>query len=377
MIWSSPERLRRTRVTVFWGSSPELPPPSSPVRRRRRATSRGAVAGVLLVALALLALVLAVVGRVALGSPVGGLAAATATAATAAASAARAVAGAVVLAVTRLGVARGLVLGVRLVLALGGPLGRLLGGLLRGLLRRLVVPWRLVRGRLVRRHLGGLLGRLLLRRLDRVGDLEEHCRRGAAPALVGRLGDLLGRCLLRGGLLGGGLLGRGLLGGRLLRSRLLGGGLLGRLRGACLLGGASSVDGVDSEGASEEVLVSSSGMYCSSTRLTSAAGWSSPQPGVRAQHQAFMATTPSWCHTESGRSLPRSPAPNSGRCHRPAGPRRGLASTSLASENVVGSTCGRPLASIAQQRFQATHFKAAAGRRSRRCPGPVVPGPAG
>ena len=100
-----------------------------------------------------------------------------------------------------------------------------LRGLLGGLLGRLLVPGRVVRGRLVRgrlvgRHLGGLLGRLLLRLLDRVGDLEEHRRRGDAARARRRarrrLGGLLGRGLLGGGLLGGGLLGRGLLGGGLL-----------------------------------------------------------------------------------------------------------------------------------------------------------------
>ena len=80
-----------------------------------------------------------------------------------------------------------------------------------------------------------------------------------------------------------------------------------------------------------------------------------PQPGGHRRGPVYRRAASSLQWRRHPRGVTPSPAdpaavacPSSGRCHRPAGPRRGLASTGLAAENVVGSTCGRPVASIAQ-----------------------------
>ena len=189
------------------------------------------------------------------------------------------------------------------------------------------------------------------------------------PALRRRLG---GGSSGLGRLLGRGLLRRGLLGGRSSWPRSSSRRPSWRppswrsFLAAVFFAGAPSVDGVDSEGASEEVLVSSSGMYCSSTRclggrVVIAAARS------RAQHQAFMATTPSWCHTESGRSLPRSPALSSGAVTD----RPGRVAVWHRRASLQRTSSGRRVVNLWRVSHSrppvATQFTAAAGRRSRRC----------
>ncbi len=68
----------------------------------------------------------------------------------------------------------------------------------------------------------------------------------------------------------------------------------------------------------------------------------------RAQHQASWRRHPRWCHIR-GRPAPAAVAvpTKPGRCHRPAGPRRGLASTTPLTAESSGRL-GRPVASIAQ-----------------------------
>ena len=252
MIWSSPVRLRRARVLVLPESSPS---PSSPRRGGAGGDARGALAGLLLVAVGLagvgllVAVVVAVLGRRAL-----------------AVRHRRRACGAD---------------GHRGADGAGRRPRRRRPGRCRigrrrtGSRRRrrwssavragaLVAGARLASSALAARLLGGLPGRLLLRR--RIRHLEEHRgavaldRRagGSAAFLVVLLrvtfragftsaspaGVSVGAgCAARGfggllrGLLGGGLR-RGLLRGGLLGRRLLRGGLLrGRLLGRCRLSG--------------------------------------------------------------------------------------------------------------------------------------------
>ena len=322
VIWSSPVRLRRTRVTVF------VRVVGAAARRPRRyaaapATARGAVAGLVVVVVGLLAVVLGVVGRVALAAPRrrscgggghrggggGGRHRAVAVAATrrrrdpssersasSAESARRR-------------------LRPRSAGLLGGLLGRgLLRGLLGGLLGRLLVGAAAgVRGRSPRSRpavgglLGGLLGRLLLRLLVGVGDLEEHGRRSVAgAALLGRLGaarrpswrrSSSWRPSWRCAFLAAVFFAAAFLAAVFFAVAFL--------AAVFLAGAARRSTGVDSEGASEEVVVSSSGMYCSSTRLPRQPG------GHRRSPSRGRSVKPSW------RRHPRGVTPS------PADPCRG------------------------------------------------------
>ena len=158
-----------------------------------------------------------------------------------------------------------------------------------------------------------------------------------------------------------------------------------RLLGAAFFAGASSVDGVDSERGfrsrwwSRPRACTAPRPGCLGSRVVIAAARSPGAASSLRGGDTLAVSSPS-----PADRLPRSPALSSGRCHRPAGPRRGLASTSLRfPENVVGSASvvDRHVVDLGEYRT-AAHLRQLISGPQRVAdlagrPGPAVPGPAG